>query len=142
VFLHEMSEEQRLELSAVEERFRQNGWNLDTVSELLHSGTWASPEVSADLERDGVELGCDLYFDDRYGVITLETSARRRQFQVYCTASLLPLVDWLTTYQRQLSPTDFARQLHALISTCDRVFYLTAEKRYLLEVNSSFDDFT
>ena len=140
MFIHEMSDGQRLDLAAIEQRFRRNGWNLEPVSDLLHSGTWARPQVSADLKREDVELGCDLYFDDGRGLVTVENPSRRLQFQIDCKPSLLPLVDWLITHQGELSPMNFAEQIRSLITLCDEVIYLIGGKKYLLQANDSLND--
>lgn len=140
MFIHEMSDAQRSDLDAIEERFRQNGWDLEPVSDLLHSGTWTRPQVSADLQRADVELGCDLYFDDGRGLVTVETPSRRLQFQIDCKPSLLPLVDWLINHQGELGPMNFAEQLRSLISMCDKVIYLTGGKRYLIQTDDSLND--
>jgi hypothetical protein len=141
MFIHEMSNDQRLELGVIEQRFRQNAWDLEPVSGLLHSGTWTRPQVSADLNREDVELGCDLYFDDGRGLLTVENPSRRLQFQITCKPSLLPLVDWLISNQGELSPTNFAEQLRSLITVCEQVVYLTAGKQYLLQADDSLNGF-
>ena len=135
MFYTDMNEAQRTELALFEERLLDAGWDIEPVATLLHTGTWVSPEGSADLLSSLVELSADFYADDRVIHLIIENADRRVRFRLLLADSIEPVLSWLTASQKELDPLNFPRYLATLIPLCREVLYLTSDgKPYRLSL--------
>src|SRR5436190_9546924 len=115
MFYTDMNEAQRTELAHFEERLLDAGWDIEPVSTLLHTGTWVSPEGSADLLSSRAELSADFYADDRVIHLIIENTDRRVRLRLFLADSIEPVLAGLMAVQKDVDTFAFPPYLTTLI---------------------------